>query len=160
MYFYTGLIKYLDNEAQFAGVMAHEMAHADRRHSTEQMTKVYGLQFLTGMLLGENPEAWAEIASQLALGLGKLHFSRKHEYEADKYAVKYSADTELYPKGVAGFFMKLEDENRPKIPEFLSTHPSPENRIDKIDETWKNIGSPQGGEFPGRYQELKDALPE
>jgi predicted Zn-dependent protease len=160
MYFDTGLIKYLDDEAQFAGVMAHEMAHADRRHSTQQMTKAYGLQFLLGLLLGEDPEAWAEIAASLAQGAASLAFSRNHEYEADEYAVKYSADTELYPKGVAGFFEKLYDEeNRPSIPEFLSTHPNPGNRIDAIDEVWKSIGSPQGSKFPDRYLEFKNSLP-
>ena len=160
MYFYTGLIKYLDDESQFAGVMAHEMAHADRRHSTQQMTKTYGFQFLLGLLLGEDPEAWAEIAADLALGLGALKFSRDDEYEADEYAVKYTADTDLYPKGVAGFFEKLYDEeNRPKVPEFLSTHPDPGNRIDAIDEIWQSIGSPPGDKFPERYLQFKNSLP-
>mgnify|MGYP006290445639 CR=1 FL=1 len=159
MYFYTGLIKYLDNEAQLGGVMAHEITHADRRHSTQQMTKTYGFQFLLGMILGEDPEAWAEIAAELALGLGNLHFSRNHEYEADEYAVKYSADSDLYPKGVAGFFEKLEAENGSKVPEFLSTHPSPDNRIEAIDEVWKNIGSPPGEKYPDRYQQFINSLP-
>jgi len=161
MYFYPGLIRYLDNEAQFAGVMAHEMAHVDKRHTTKRMTKLYSFQFLTGLILGENPDQWAEIVAQLALGLGNLQFSRTDEYEADEFAVKYSSDTELYPKGVAGFFIKLEDEeNRPKTPEFLSTHPSPDNRIEQIDEVWRNIGSPRGEKFTPRYNEFKKALPE
>ncbi|MFO8236272.1 MAG: M48 family metalloprotease [Bacteroidales bacterium] len=160
MYFYTGLIKYLDNEAQFGGVMAHEMAHTDRRHSTNQMTKVYGFQFLLGLILGEDPEAWAEIAADLALGLGNLKFSRDHEYEADEYAVKYSADTDLYPKGVAGFFEKLyKESNSTSPPEFLSTHPNPGNRIEAIDEVWKNIGSPPGDNFTERYSDFQNSLP-
>ena len=57
---YTGIIKYLDNEAQFAGVMGHEMAHADRRHSTDQLTKAYGIQLLLGILLGSNSNQMAE----------------------------------------------------------------------------------------------------
>lgn len=159
MYFYTGLIKYLDDEAQFAGVVAHEMAHVDKRHSTEQMTKMYGFEFLLGMLLGEDPEAWAEIAAELAKGLGNLQFSRSNEYEADEYAVKYSADTDLNPKGVAGFFEKLEAEDRPKVPEFLSTHPSPDNRIEAINEVWENIGSPAGENYTERYNNFKNSLP-
>ena len=157
MYFYTGLIKYLDNEAQLGGVMAHEMAHVDKRHSTERMTKTYGFQLMLSMILGENPDKWAEIAADLALGLGNLKFSRDDEYEADEYAVKFAADTELYPKGVAGFFEKLEGSPRP--PEFLSTHPSPENRVEQIDQVWKNIGSPGGDTFATRYQDLKNSLP-
>lgn len=159
MYFYTGLIKYLDDEAQFAGVVAHEMAHVDKRHSTEQMTKMYGFEFLLGMILGEDPEAWAEIAAELAKGLGNLQFSRSNEYEADEYAVKYSSDTDLNPKGVAGFFEKLEAEDRPKVPEFLSTHPSPDNRIETIDEVWRSIGSPEGENYTDRYNNFKNSLP-
>ncbi len=160
MYFYPGLIKYLDNEAEFAGVMAHEVAHVDRRHSTQQMTKTYTYKLLLNLILGNNPEKWAEIAADLALGLGSLQFSRSDEYEADEYAVKYTSRTELYPKGVAGFFIKLEELNSGGyMPEFLSTHPSPDNRIEKIDEVWKNLNSPQGDEFPERYQEFKNTLP-
>ncbi len=157
MYFYTALIKYLDNEAQFAGVMAHEMAHVDKRHSTERMTKTYGFQLMLSLILGENPDKWAEIAADMALGLGTLKFSRNDEYEADEYAVKFTADTDLYPKGVAGFFEKMEGSPRP--PEFLSTHPSPENRIEEIDNVWKSIGSPAGDKEETRYQEFQNSLP-
>jgi len=50
-FYYTGLIKYLDNEASFAGIMAHEFAHCDRRHTTARLTKLYGYQLLLSMLL-------------------------------------------------------------------------------------------------------------
>jgi predicted Zn-dependent protease len=51
MYFYTGLIKTLDNEAQFVGVLAHEMAHIARRHTTTQLTKAYGIDLLLSFLI-------------------------------------------------------------------------------------------------------------
>ncbi|MDX9771344.1 MAG: M48 family metalloprotease [Tenuifilaceae bacterium] len=89
MYFYTGLIKFLDNEAQFAGVMAHEIAHADRRHSTAMLTKQYGFSVLASIILGDNPTILEEIVVSLAQGLGSLKYSRDNEYEADEYAVKY-----------------------------------------------------------------------
>jgi len=53
IYIYTGIIKFLDNEAELAGVMGHEMAHADLRHSTRQMTKTYGIQLVVSAALGE-----------------------------------------------------------------------------------------------------------
>ena len=93
MYFYTGIIHYLADEAEFAGVMAHEMAHCDRRHSTDNMTKQYGIGIMIGMILGNNPNQLAEIAGGLASGLSSLAFSRKNEYEADQYAVKYMSGT-------------------------------------------------------------------
>ncbi len=160
LYFYTGLMKYLDNEAQLAGVMAHEIAHADRRHSTQQMTKVYGFQVLLSILMGDDPSKLAEIAAGLASGLSQLAFSRDHEYEADEYAVKYTADTKYYPKGISGFFEKMneaEQQNRP--PEFLSTHPDPGNRLEAIDEVWRSLGSPDGGTFENDYSDFMAMLP-
>jgi predicted Zn-dependent protease len=160
MYFYPGLIKYLDNEAQFAGVVAHEMAHVDRRHTTQRMTKKYGFKVLVSLIMGNNTELWAKILADLTVNLTELAFSRSDEYEADEYAVKYTSDTDLHPKGVAGFFIKLEDENRPKVPEFLSTHPNPGKRVEKIDEVWNNLGRPEGETFTTRYQEFQNALPQ
>ena len=63
IYIYTGLIKYLDNASSLAGVMGHEMAHADKRHSTEAMTKQYGISTLLTVLLGENPGLLAQISA-------------------------------------------------------------------------------------------------
>jgi predicted Zn-dependent protease len=157
MYFYTGLIKFLDNEAQFAGVIAHEIAHADNRHSTQMLTKQYGFSLLAGILLGENPTALEEIISQLALGLGSLKYSRDNEYEADEFAVKYLSDTDYHPRELAGFFEKMD--SAPKQPEFLSTHPSPENRIEAIEATWNSLGGKQGETFESRYQLFKNSLP-
>lgn len=160
LYFYTGLIKYLDNEAQLAGVIAHEIAHADKRHSTETMTKMYGFSTLLQIVLGQNPSALEQILSELALGATNLKFSRNHEYEADEFAVRYLYDTTYDPKGVAGFFEKLMDEGqRPKIPEFLSTHPDPGNRVEAINKVWISLGSKQGEAYSDRYMQFKNTLP-
>ncbi len=157
LYFYTGLIKTLDNEAMFAGVMAHEIAHCARRHSTDQLTKQYGLSLLLSVVLGENPSALAQIAADIAGGLTALAFSRNMEYEADEYAVKYLSNTDYHPLALADFFVKLE--GLPMPPTFLSTHPSPEDRITKINEVWVANGSKIGDYFETRYQTFKTTLP-
>jgi len=157
MYYYTGLIKFLDNEAQLAGVVAHEMAHADKRHTTKMLTRQYGLQVMLAIVLGDDPGTLTTIVADLSMGLGKLKFSRNNEYEADEFAVKYSADTDYDPTGISGFFLKLGNSERP--PEFLSTHPDPGNRLDAIDEVWKSIGSPAGEKFVDRYMDFKNSLP-
>lgn len=157
IYFYTGLIKFLENEAEFAGVMGHEMSHAARRHSTEQLTKAYGLTILINIVLGQNPSMLAQIAADLAAGLTALAFSRDDEYEADEYAVKYLYPTAYDARGVAGFFEKLEGSPQP--PEFLSTHPNPGNRVDAINEVWLSLGGKEGEWFAGRYSEFKNSLP-
>jgi len=157
IYFYTGMIKFLDNEAEFAGVMGHEMAHAARRHSTEQMTTAYGLQVLLSVVLGQNPSLLAQMAADLAAGVASLAFSRNDEYEADEYSVKYLYETSYDARGVGGFFEKITGSPQP--PEFLSTHPNPDNRIEKINETWLELGGKEGEEYPERYQQFKSSLP-
>jgi predicted Zn-dependent protease len=158
MYFYTGIIHFLENEAEFAGVMAHEMAHCDRRHSTDNLTKQYGISIMLGILLGNNPGQLAEIAAGLASGLTILAFSRENEYEADQYAVKYMSGTDYDPRELAGFFEKLE--GHPTPPTFLSTHPSPDDRIERIYDNWRFEGSKTGEHFEIRYQSFKNSLPD
>jgi beta-barrel assembly-enhancing protease len=157
MYFYTGLIKLLDNEAQFAGVMAHEMAHADRRHSTDQLTVAYGIDLLLQIALGNDPNAIAQIAADLAAGLSTLAFSRQDEYEADEYAVKYLYPTEEDAASLGDFFAKLHSQS--SVPTFLSTHPSPEDRLQRINEQFQALGGANGGTFESRYGEFKSSLP-
>ncbi|KAA9339797.1 M48 family metalloprotease [Hymenobacter busanensis] len=130
IYVFSGLIKYLDNESELAGVLGHEMAHADRRHTSRQLQNEYGINLLLSVVLGENPNQLAQIAA----GLGTLKFSRDFENEADQYSVIYLNNTGTYAcDGAAGFFIKAEAENGGSgTPEFLSTHPNPGSRIQAI----------------------------
>jgi predicted Zn-dependent protease len=157
MYFYTGIINFLDNEAQFAGVMAHEMAHADLRHSTSTLTTTYGVSILLSILLGQSSSQLVEIVASYAYGLGSLAYSRQHEYKADEYSVKYLYETSYEPRGIADFFIKMEGAPRP--PQFLSTHPSPENRIEKINEVWSALGGKSGNIYVDSYNAFKASLP-
>jgi predicted Zn-dependent protease len=137
IYLYTGLLLYLDSEAALAGVIAHEIAHVEERHSTQRLTKYYGISILLGIALGENPSTIAEIAANLFVGLAFLANSRSNEEESDNNSYEYLKDTRYYPGGVKFFFEKLQfdgliDSNSSKIETFLSTHPDPIERIDNI----------------------------
>ncbi len=158
-FYYTGLIKYLDDEASFMGVMGHEFAHCDRRHSTARLTKIYGLEILVSILLGNDPSIAAEIAANLALGLTSLSFSRSDEYEADRYAVKYISQTNHDSRGVAYFFEKMELEDGQDWMVYFSTHPHPNDRIEKIYKEWEELGGKEGLLFADRYQDFKNSLP-
>jgi len=156
IYFYTGLLKYLDNEAQVAGVLGHEMAHADKRHSTTQLTKQYGIKTLIDMLTGGSDNQYLKIAAQLAGGAAELKFSRDDESEADACAVKFLAKTKYNALGVAGFFEKLRAEGKgSSIPAFLSTHPCDDDRIKAIHALYEELGSPAGEDFEAEYQQFK-----
>ena len=157
LYFYTGLMKKLDNEAELVGVMAHEMAHVACRHSTKQLTKAYGMELLLSMLLGKNQNQWVQIASELAGGLATLQFSRSDELDADKHAVIYTYPTSWDARGVSDFFKKMGSQN--PTPVFLSTHPSDKKRIEKVEEEWKKLGGKQGEYFEDLYTHFKEILP-
>lgn len=129
IYVYTGILKYLDEEDHFAGVLGHEMAHADRRHSTDQLTKLYGISTLLGIALGKGSKT---TGAEIAQALAGLEFSRKDEAEADEYSVRYLCDTDYAADGTAGFFEKIVAEGGVQVPEFLSTHPSSESRVEDI----------------------------
>src|SRR5690606_14543022 len=128
IYIYTGLIKYLDSKSALAGVMGHEMAHADRRHATKQMTKAYGMQTLMDVVLGNNQGLVTQITSELI----NLKFSRTDETDADNYSVTFLCPTKYRASGAADFFEKIEKDGGSGVPAFLSTHPSPENRVSNI----------------------------
>ncbi|NVO29574.1 M48 family metalloprotease [Hymenobacter lapidiphilus] len=129
IYVYSGLIKYLDNETQLAGVIGHEIAHADRRHTSRQLQQQYGISVLLSLVLGNNQNALVDIAN----GLGQLKFSRDYEIEADDYSVEYLNGTNYYAcDGAAGFFIKTQNDGQASPPEFLSTHPNPGNRVESI----------------------------
>ncbi len=159
LYFYTGLMVYLDNEAQLAGVMAHEIAHVDRRHSAQRLERELALSVIISIILGKDPSQLEEYAAGIAKGLSSLAYSRNQEYEADEFAVKYTSNTDYNPKGISGFFNKLEEIKTVRYPEFLSTHPDPGNRLEAIDEVWKEIGSPEGLDYESEYAVFLGYLP-
>ncbi len=163
IFVYTGLIKYLESEDELVGVLGHEIAHADRRHSAEVLQRVYGIQIITSILLGENPSELGSIVAALAGNLSVLSFTRSNESEADEYAVRYSADTEYSCTGVAGFFRKLEAEGlgcgAVTATEWLSTHPCPENRVTAIEEQAAALGCEAGYLSPDSYETFKSSLP-
>lgn len=157
IYVYTGLIKYLDNASSLAGVLGHEMAHADQRHSTEQLTKQYGLSLLVSVVAGTtNAGQLAEIAA----GLTSLAFSRAHETDADKHSVQYLCPTQYRAEGAADFFQKMAGEPQP--PAFLSTHPNPDNRVANIQAEDNSLGCnnvPSNQVEVNSYAAFKASLP-
>jgi predicted Zn-dependent protease len=152
IYVYNGLIQYLDNADDLAGVLGHEIAHADQRHSSKQLQRQYGISLLLSIALGEDPSELELLVGQVAGTLGTLQFSRTAESEADSYSVEYLAQTHYACNGAASFFQKLIDEGQAGgIPEFLSTHPNPENRVEDINSkaTDEGCSTEQFADTPG-----------
>lgn len=168
IYIYTGLIKFLDNEAALTGVIAHEIAHAERRHMTQRLTSYYGVSVILGLVLGNNPNQLGEIAANLFVGLGFLANSRADEEDADNYSIKYLTGTKYYPGAVTFFFDKIREEQRRKgetpgdLDRLLATHPLPQDRIDNVTLKLSKIKpkpDPTKGLYTEDYQRMKSKLP-
>lgn len=133
IYVYKGLIQYLDNADDLAGVLGHEIAHADQRHSSKQLQRQYGISVLLSMILGEEASQLETAVGQIAGTVAGLKFSQGAEAEADEYSVEYLAKTRYACNGAATFFEQLiADGNGSNPLDFLSTHPSPESRVEDI----------------------------
>lgn len=155
IFVYTGIIKFLDNEAELAGVMAHEIGHADRRHGTRQLTKSIGIEVILSFLFGDGN---GQVARQITSGLLNLRYSRKYEREADKCSVKYLCPTDYDASGASGFFEKILQTKGDQSLELLSTHPDPKERIDNF-KSEKSACNCRGKEsYKQRYQKIKMAL--
>jgi beta-barrel assembly-enhancing protease len=168
VYVYTGLIKFLDNESGLAGVIGHEIAHAERRHVTQRLTAYYGVSMLLSFILGGNPSMLGEIAANLFVGLAFLKNSRDDETEADYYSIQYLKSTKWYPGGITYFFDKIKEEQRKKgttpgdLDRLLSTHPLPNDRISFVNKELNKIKpkpDPTKGLYTDEYQKMKQKLP-
>lgn len=154
IYVYTGILKYLDNEAQLAGVLGHEIGHADLRHSTRQMTKLYGIDALISIIAGDR-----QLIKQVTEGIIGLKFSRDHETEADEASVRYLCPTPYSADGGAGFFRKIEAAGGSRVPEFLSTHPSPDGRIEHFENAKIEMGCTGSNTYDAEYKAMVAKLP-
>lgn len=142
-----GAIEVSDNEAQLAAVMAHELSHVALRHGTAQASKAQLAQGAAGVFSGlfGGSTGGALLTQGVALGAGGvlLHYSRTDETQADVLGTQALFDTGYDPRAMAQFFEKLEGETKGKNPpQFLSDHPNPGNRVERVDEEIDKLGGP------------------
>ncbi|MGE5205591.1 MAG: M48 family metalloprotease [Chlamydiota bacterium] len=140
----VGTITAADNEAELAGVMAHEMSHVYMQHSAKQMKQNVGPSILAGLgqilgsMVGGVGGAIASIGGQMAGGMWSMKYSRGDEAQADAVGAIILWKAGYNPKAMAEFFQKLEKEAGPGGPQFLSDHPNPGNRVQAVDNEIKD----------------------
>ena len=137
---YTGILPITQNEASLAVVIGHEVTHALAKHGKERMSQGLIQQFggqALSMALANKPQETQQLFGT-AYGLGTqygimLPFSRNDEYEADKFGLVFTALAGYDPHEAINFWKRMDQfAGSQKPPEFLSTHPSNENRIAQL----------------------------
>ncbi len=142
MYIHTGLILAADREAEVAGVMAHELGHAEERHTTQQLSRYYGLSLLTNVLLGKNPSQTEKVVSGLLGNMAIMKYSRDAEREADYIAVHLLHRAGYDPLALADFFRKLKEmhEQSPgPLESLFLSHPMTEDRIAFVEQEVRQL---------------------
>jgi beta-barrel assembly-enhancing protease len=160
MFINTGLLRAIDNEAQLAGVMGHEMSHVILRHGTNQASKANLIELpatLAGQMSG-NIGMIGQLA-QVGIGLGVLtKFSRTAESQADLMGSHLMAEAGYDPTELAKFFDKLNSKGIDQAPEFLSDHPNPGNREKAIEQEAARLPEQSYGYQTGEFQQMKKAV--
>jgi predicted Zn-dependent protease len=134
VYFTRGIMAHFNNEAEFAGVLGHEIGHVTARHSARQYSRqmLGQVGLIAGIIVSPKFAEFADVASQ-GLGLLFLKYGRDAETESDRLGVEYSTKIGYDAREMADFFQmlkRLTDQSGGRLPTFMSTHPDPANRYE------------------------------
>ena len=162
IYVYSGLIRYLDAEDHLAGVLGHEIAHAEQRHSSLRLQKEYGSRKLLEFIVLTTPMTVSDaVSASILKDLVTLDYNRDQEAEADSWSVRYLADSRYACDGTAGFFEKLLAQgDGVSIPEFLSDHPDSATRVAAIRNQAKELGCNTQVGDQTQWRAFQASLPE
>lgn len=158
------LIEEMENEAQLAGVLGHEIGHVTAQHADDAVSRrmvLAGVAIGAAVAAGVSDEDWAPYAAGAvvgASGLFALSFDRDQELEADKLGLRYMTRAGYAPRGLLQVMGILKEAGGKGGPEFLSTHPHPDTRIKRIKKALENQyaaedSSPDYPFFESRFQE-------
>lgn len=164
MYVNRGMIEKARSEGEMAGVMAHEISHVALRHATAQVTKQSSWKNqlgMLGMVLGG-----AVLAGEAGAQLGMLgaaawmtKYSREYETQADQLGATIMADAGYDPRDLANVFRTIAAENKGGAPEWLSSHPDPGNRFEKINRMAETLRiGPSPPRFSPGFSQIQSRL--
>jgi predicted Zn-dependent protease len=147
VYVYTGTIAAAGNEAQLAGVLAHEISHVALRHATNNASKAMLARMPLAVFGGVGSGSALGQLAQLGLGFGLnsvlLKYSRTAENQADLVGAQILYKAGYNPDEMARFFQRLESEERYHSIQFLSDHPNPGDRVRAVRAEAATLGPPQ-----------------
>jgi len=137
IYFTRGILAHFSNEAEFAGVLGHEIGHVTARHGAQQYTNqmLSQIGLIVGLVVSPTVRQFADEISQ-GVQLMMLSNSREHESQSDQLGVEYSTKIGYDANQMANFFQTIgrisESSGAGEIPTFLSTHPNPADRFTRV----------------------------
>jgi hypothetical protein len=168
MFVNRGMIEAAHSEGEMAGVMAHEISHVALRHGTAQATKSQsaGIQLgaiggaILGAVIGGDAGDIVAQGTQIGLGTYLLKFSREYETQADILGAQILARAGYDPTDLAKMFQTIEQQGDSQGPEWLSSHPNPGNRYQRItDESRKlTVASPQRSGQSAEFNQIQSTL--
>ena len=167
IYFTRGILAHFNNEAEFAGVLGHEIGHVTARHSAKQQTKatIAQILFIGGLVVSPAFRNFANEAQQ-GMQLLFLKYSRDNESQSDELGVEYSTKIGYDAHHMANFFNTLNQmrvgTEAETLPTFLSTHPDPYDRYQKVgalaDKAQKDIDASKLVVNRDRYLRMIDGM--
>jgi len=143
----VGLLKSLKNEAELAGVLAHEVAHVTEKHMLETIRRgaVLGsVSELTLTAMKQDPKMFSNAIDQMSELLFTKGLDKDKEYEADVVGIEYAYRAGYNPKGLKDYLQTLAKVEGKAESRFFTTHPSTKERISKIDTALNEYGDFQG----------------
>jgi len=166
MFVNRGMIEAARTEGEMAGVMAHEISHVALRHGTAQATKQgsAGVQLgaiggaILGAIIGGNAGDIVAQGTQLGLGTYLLKFSREYETQADLLGAQIMARAGYNPNDLAHMFQTIEQQGGRGGPEWLSSHPNPGNRYQRISDEARKLTISQVRRDEGEFSQAQASL--
>jgi len=161
VYINSGLIAQADKVNMLAGVMAHEISHVVARHAIKQVQQAQEINVIGSILLGQNPNALAQIAAQILAGGAMARFSRGDEKQADDMGLQFMTQAGYDPHGMLDMFQRLlslDRSNPGAVARFFQDHPGTQDRIDDISGRISRMGRTSGIVDDPEYQVIKRRL--
>jgi beta-barrel assembly-enhancing protease len=166
MFVNRGMIAAARSEGEMAGVMAHEISHVALRHGTAQATKSQspGIALgaiggaILGAVIGGNAGDLLSQGTQLGLGAYLLKYSREYETQADILGAQILARAGYDPMDLARMFQTIEQEGGSRGPEWLSSHPNPGNRYERISQEARQLTIARRSNPTSEFAEIKTLL--
>lgn len=162
VYFYTGILRTMDNEAEMAAVMAHEISHVVARHGAKRLQASLGAAMAADLVLGDNDSEVFQAAVGVGMNLLFAGYSRENEREADAFGMEYMIRAGYDPRAMETMFEKMaaQGSESNSFEQMFSSHPETRERISNTKQAIQTRQPLSGNLKLGteRYRRMRDRL--